>query len=227
MQEKKYYIRDDGRIVALRDIPRWRVKAGDLGGHVGGQDVLSQSGDAWVASGGSVGARASVGEDALIRGAVLDCARVEGQAAVWSGATVCGRALVNGTVDVCEGAQVGGLAVLAGSVKVRPNALVHGDAMFSACENICSYADVSRPDHVLSAQVVASSRFRANLCRTVCGHRLQVGCWDGTVEEFRMMIESDEWVEADAATIERRRPEMLAFASMCEARISTWGGEEW
>ena len=227
VQDKKYDIRDDGRIVALRDIPRWHVKAGDLGGHVGGEDVLGQSGDAWVEPGGTVSATASVGGDALIRGVVADCARVGGEAVVLPGATVCGYAIVHGTVDVCEGALVAGHVVLGGMVRVCPDARVHGFAMFGGAEIICSYADVSHPDHVLSAQVVASSSFKANLCRTIDGHRLQVGCWDGTVEEFRMMIESDEWVEADDAAIKRRRPEMLAFASMCEARIATWGGEEW
>ncbi|WP_277425037.1 hypothetical protein [Pseudoclavibacter albus] len=41
------------------------------------------------------------------------------------------------------------------------------------------------------------------------------------------MIESDEWVEANAETRALRRPELLAFAAMCEARIATWdGGDE-
>ena len=36
------------RIRALRDIPRFGVKAGELGGFVEGENNLSQDGDAWV-----------------------------------------------------------------------------------------------------------------------------------------------------------------------------------
>ena len=36
------------RIRALRDIPRYHVKAGDLGGWVGPEKNLSQEGDCWV-----------------------------------------------------------------------------------------------------------------------------------------------------------------------------------
>ena len=36
------------RIRALRDIPRYNVKAGDLGGWVESEKNLSQEGDCWV-----------------------------------------------------------------------------------------------------------------------------------------------------------------------------------
>ena len=75
---------------------------------------------------------------------------------------------------------------------------------------------------------MGSSLFRTTLCRTKDGHALHVGCWSGTVPEFRAMIESDQWVNATPEQIELRRPELLAFASMCEARIATWdtGGRQ-
>ena len=50
---KKYELTDetrDGlrRIRAVRDIPRWNVRAGDLGGWLESEANLSQFGDAWV-----------------------------------------------------------------------------------------------------------------------------------------------------------------------------------
>ena len=51
---KKYKLTDEvndlglHRIVALRDIPKHRVKAGDLGGFVRSEKNLSQYGDAMV-----------------------------------------------------------------------------------------------------------------------------------------------------------------------------------
>ena len=43
------------RIKALVDIPRWGVKAGDLGGYIQSESNLSQDGDCWVAGNGRVG----------------------------------------------------------------------------------------------------------------------------------------------------------------------------
>ena len=83
-------------------------------------------------------------------------------------------------------------------------------------------ASVSGTAELLNAVVMGSEPFRATLYRTTDGHSLRIGCWSGTVPEFRTMIESDQWVEATPEQIELRRPEMLAFAAMCEARIATW-----
>ena len=48
------------RIRALRDIPRFGVKAGDLGGFVEAEDNLSQDGDAWVSGDAEVYGNAEV-----------------------------------------------------------------------------------------------------------------------------------------------------------------------
>ena len=69
------------RIRALRDIPRFGVKAGEFGGFVEGQNNLSQDGDAWV----------------------FDNAKVYGDAEVSGNAWVSGDAEVSGNAKVENG----------------------------------------------------------------------------------------------------------------------------
>ena len=159
------------RIRALRDIPRWEVKAGDLGGWIEKETSLNQSGNAWVSG----------------------------------DAQVSGNAWVSGDAWVSDDAGVSGTARVSGDAWVSGN------------------AQVTSLDHLLTATVMASDLWPATLTPTSGGgHRLRVGCWTGTVAQFRAMAESDQWVEADPETITLRRPELLAFAAMCQARVDTW-----
>ena len=137
-------------------------------------------------------------------------AQVSGDACVYGDALVFGRARVSGHALVYGNAEVYGNAVVSGVARVSGDSLVSGNAR------------VLHPSHVLTAYVYASREFLATLCRDVAGHTLTVGCWEGTVPEFRAMIESDKWVEAGRAARALRRPELLAFAAMCEARVKSW-----
>jgi len=98
------------QIRALRDIPRWGVKALDWGGYISGEDNLLQEGDCWVAE----------------TGAVYDNGRVGGHALVSSGGSVGGRARVGGYSRVILGAEVYGNAVVSGDSEVSENAIVRG-----------------------------------------------------------------------------------------------------
>ena len=195
------------RIRALRDIPRWEVKAGDLGGWIEKETSLNQSGNAWVSGDAQVSGNAWVYGDARVYGG----ARVYGDAQVYGGARVSGNAWVSGDAQVSGNAWVSGDAQVYGDAQVSGNAWVYGDAW------------VAHRDHLLTAAVMASDLWPATLTPTSGGgHRLRVGCWTGTVAQFRAMVESDQWVEADPETITLRRPELLAFAAMCQARVDTW-----
>ena len=77
------------RIRALRDIPRFGVKAGELGGFVEGENNLSQDGDAWVSG------DAEVSGDAWVFGK----AKVYGNAWVSGDAEIYGNANVSGNAD--------------------------------------------------------------------------------------------------------------------------------
>ena len=72
------------RIRALRNIPRYGVRSGDLGGWIEAESNLSQDGDAWV------------GGEAWVYGNALVC----GDAVVCGDARVCGNALVCGDAEV-------------------------------------------------------------------------------------------------------------------------------
>ena len=56
------------RIRALRDIPRYNIKAGDLGGWVESENKLSQEGDCWVGVSAIISGNAWVGGNAWVDG---------------------------------------------------------------------------------------------------------------------------------------------------------------
>jgi len=86
--EKKYEIRADGRIVALREGP-WG-DAGTVGGFVDGEHNLSQGGNAWIADDARVSEMGYIGNDAWIGGYT----RVFGNARVTADARVLGNSVI-------------------------------------------------------------------------------------------------------------------------------------
>ena len=103
------------RIRALRDISRYGVRAGALGGYIQSEKNLAHEGDAWV---GDV-------------------------ACVYSNASVSGDALVHGNASVSGDASVSGNAVVAGNASVSGNAIVSGDALVSGTAFVSGHALVS------------------------------------------------------------------------------------
>lgn len=83
------------RIRALRDIPRYSVKAGDPGGWIEREANLWHECDAWVCG------HAEVYGDARVYGEAEVCgdARVYGHAWVYGDARVCGSAIVEKSGD--------------------------------------------------------------------------------------------------------------------------------
>ena len=89
------------RIEATRDIEKFGVKAGDLGGYVEKEENLS--GNAWVSDLARVYGNAWVCDNALVcdNAQVYGNARVSGDASVSGDADVSGDALVSGNAEVC------------------------------------------------------------------------------------------------------------------------------
>ena len=120
MTEKHYKLREDltievygrklFRIEATKDLEKYNVKKGDLGGYVEREDNLS--GNAWVFG------------DAKVYGN----ARVYGNAWVYGNAKVCGNAWVFGDAKVFGNAWVFGDAKVCGNAWVFGNARVYGNA---------------------------------------------------------------------------------------------------
>ena len=78
------------RIRAVRDIPEYEIKSGDMGGWLETEKNLSHNGSAWVT-------------DSAV---VMDEAFVTGDARVTDSARVTGLALVTGNALVMENARV-------------------------------------------------------------------------------------------------------------------------
>ena len=72
---------------------------------------------------------------------------------------------------------------------------------------------------LLSVQGLPSGR--AVLFPTPAGWQLQVGCWEGTVDDLSVLIASDEgWPEAEGDECAERRPGLEALIVMCRAHIA-------
>ncbi len=107
---KKYRLygkkNEDGftRIQALRDIPRHKVKQGDLGGWVLNESNLSQKGDSWISEDAEVSGNARVYGNALVSGD----ADISGEARVYGDIRVFGNTEIAGRVHMSGHAQVSG-----------------------------------------------------------------------------------------------------------------------
>ena len=233
------------RIRALRDIDRHSVRRGDLGGYIEDDCNLSHRGDCWV------GGDAIVKEEASVQGNAYAGheAFLTGQARLWGNAQALNEtemfdracaydnAVIMGRTRMINRSRAHGRARITNAVlsfgasigenaNVNGGATVAGDVAIGGHTYLSAGAYITRTDHVLRASVMGSDMFKATMYRTRDnGAQLFVGCWDGTLEEFRIMIESDTWVEASPREVELRRPEMLAFIGMCEARVATWDDE--
>lgn len=91
------------QIKAVRDIPRFGVKAGDLGGFIAKETNLSQDGDCWVGRGGYILDNAVVKGDVLVKGKVRDDAQVEGTVCVGYNSIVEGKGALKGDCVISEG----------------------------------------------------------------------------------------------------------------------------
>lgn len=96
------------RIRAVRDIPEYEIKSGDMGGWLETEKNLSHNGSAWVTDSAVVMDAACVTGDAR----VMDSARVTGLSLVAGNALVMGNARVMGTARVTDSARVTGKALV-------------------------------------------------------------------------------------------------------------------
>ena len=118
------------RIEATKDIEKFGVKAGDLGGYIEKEDNLS--GDAWVSG------DAKVYENAWVSGN----AKVYGNAQVYGDAWVSGDALVCGNARVSCDAEVYGNADVYGDTIEKENDLIN------ITSNTGSYNITITPNHI-------------------------------------------------------------------------------
>lgn len=123
------------RVRALRDIPRYKVHAGDEGGVITGEGNLSQGGDCWVERGAMVWNGAFVTGNALLGGEAeaIDCARIEGEAQVFGNSSIQGDAVISGT------SQIWGNIIISGKTRVSGKSVIHGREVISGDRELRDY----------------------------------------------------------------------------------------
>ena len=146
------------RIRAIRDLPKSKVRAGDLGGYIESMNNLSHLDDAWVYDSAKVYGDARVRHDA----------RISGNARVYGNAIISDRARVYGN------ARVHGHARIFGDARIYENANVYGEARIFERGEVYGNARVfSRGWVFCRAQVYGSSWLYGNAFITdlvkVCG----------------------------------------------------------
>ncbi len=190
------------RIRATRDLPRQRVKAGDLGGWLesayapDGRARLSD--EAWVSFEAELFGNATATGRARIKSyaKVYENATISGNAVVVGSAEVCGMAVITDNAEIREQAKVSGSAAVFGSalvgwnVAVTGTARVHGDGVVSDDGLIVGDdADIFRYDHVSSFDTSVAEIF---LVRTTAGHQIQMESWTSTIDELASHLSGTE-----------------------------------
>lgn len=103
------------RVRALRYIPRYGVRPGDLGGWIESENNLSQDGNCWVGEDAMVSGNAWVGEDAQVSGdawiygnaMVYGNAQVSGDARAWGDAHISQNGFVSSARDLLVVGPIG------------------------------------------------------------------------------------------------------------------------
>ena len=156
------------RIRALRDIPKYNIKAGDLGGYIEKEDNLSQYGDAWV------------GDRALVFGD----ARVFGNAYVGNEVQVFGNVRVFGNARVTDNARVSGNAWMFGNARVTDHARVSGNATVSG------NAYISNDNDIFTVGPIGSRNGYTTFCRMKDNNiGVACGCFTGTIDDFLKKVD--------------------------------------
>lgn len=152
------------QLVALKDIPRYGVKEGDLGGFIQDKRVLSQSGDCWVGEKAMVYGYVEVKDDAYVGGTASLLNNfssvkltVSEEASVTGHARLCiyrdeDKPAPESGMHVSDQAKISGEATLGNVRNILGTATISGSADLKACESVSGDSEVSG-DAVLNAGV--------------------------------------------------------------------------
>jgi len=165
------------QIRALRDIPLYGIKKGDLGGWVRSEKNLSQEGDCWISGNAWISGDAWVLGNAVVTGyaqvsgnaVVTGYAQVSGNAVVTGYAQVSGNARVSHDARVYENAQVSGYAQVSGNARVSGKAVVSDDAWVFGDAKVYGDAKVTK-----SSECINIINLRHNI--TITPNWFHVGC---------------------------------------------------
>ena len=139
--EKKYELTDDYtlveskngghnrvyRIRALRDIPRYDICVGELGGFVESEANLSHEGDCWIGDNAIVSDNATVKEDAVAwnRSRMTEQSSLSGESAIYH------RVRLSDNVSVSGNSVLDNNTVASDQVIIRGNAVIKGKSILT------------------------------------------------------------------------------------------------
>ena len=190
------------RIEATKDIERFGVKAGDLGGYIEKEDNLS--GIAWVSGDALVYDDALVCGNALVSGNawVYGNALVSGNAWVYGNAQVHGNAQVRGNTWVCGNALVYGNARVHGNAQVRGDASVNGDAQVCGDAQVYANAQVRGDEIEKENDLINITSNSGSYNITITPKHIKIGCqyhskteWFNFTDNEIMKMDGEKAVE--------------------------------
>lgn len=149
------------RIRALINIPRYSIKAGDLGGWVESEKNLSQDGYCWISGD----------------------ARVAGNALVCEYAYVTGNVLVDGDAWVSDNARI------KGNVRVGGNTRVSGYARVMGRAHVQNGVIKSTQDYLVVGPIGSRDDY-TTFYRAKGGMRVCCGCFNGSIGEFLQAVKT-------------------------------------
>lgn len=165
------------RIKALKDIPRYNVKKGDLGGLVETEGNLNQTGDSWI--------------DKESR--VVNSAHVWGNAYVCNGGVMQDSSALYGTAKLYGGymqnySRAGGCAIILGimrdSSKAFGNSYLGEHVSLDGLSTLADNAFIQENSDVVTFSNVGSEGATLTVYQTKGEPWANRGCFIGTIEEF-------------------------------------------
>ena len=211
------------RIRAVRDIPEYEIKSGDMGGWLETEENLSHNGAAWVANSACVMDSARVTDSALVMGTacvtgkarVTGSARVTGKASVTDSARVMGSARVTGEACVTGNACVTGKARVTGEACVTGNACVTGKARVTGKAWVSGNARVMKSSDCITIGAIGSRNDTTTFYRGADGKiYVSRGCFNSTIDDFAAEVK-----QVHAGT-KHERTYLLAI-ELAKAQIAT------
>ena len=193
------------RIRAVRDIPEYEIKSGDMGGWLETEENLSHNGAAWVT------------DSALVMDSarVTDSALVMGTACVTGKARVTGSARVTGKASVTDSARVMGSARVTGEACVTGNACVTGKARVTGKAWVSGNARVMKSSDCITIGAIGSRNDTTTFYRGADGKiYVSCGCFNGTIDDFAAEVK-----QVHAGT-KHERTYLLAI-ELAKAQIAT------
>lgn len=193
------------RIRAVRDIPEYEIKSGDMGGWLETEENLSHNGAAWVANSACV----------MDSARVTDSALVMGTACVTGKARVTGSARVTGKASVTDSARVMGSARVTGEACVTGNACVTGKARVTGKAWVSGNARVMKSSDCITIGAIGSRNDTTTFYRGADGKiYVSCGCFNGTIDDFAAEVK-----QVHAGT-KHERTYLLAI-ELAKAQIAT------